>query len=192
LQNTGLKSKPAQPRRSLRYYIGNTWAVLQAYWSLRHADHLGKKVRAYGSPWVVNAGRLIIHDRVQLVSTLAPIELAVVNGGTLEIGESVYINYGCSIAASELIRIGARCSFGPYVMVLDNNFHSLSPEHRNEPPQSAPVVIEENVWLGARAIILPGVRIGEGSVIGAGSVVTHNIPPRVLAAGNPAKIIRGI
>jgi acetyltransferase-like isoleucine patch superfamily enzyme len=175
---------------NLSYYVGNMIAVLQAYWSLRKANHLGKKIRAYGRPWVSNSGCMILHDRIQLVSTMVPIELAAINGGTLEIGECVFINYGCSIAASELIRIGARSSFGPYVMIMDNDFHKVEPELRNQRPVSKPVIIEENVWVGARAIILPGVRIGANSVIGAGSIVTRDIPPRVLAVGNPAKVIR--
>jgi acetyltransferase-like isoleucine patch superfamily enzyme len=186
------KNQKKANNHSLHYYIGNVTAVLQAYWSLRHATHLGKKVRAYGRPWITNSGCLIIQDRVQLVSTIVPIELAAIDGGTLEICEGAFINYGCSIAASDLIHIGPRCSFGPYVMILDNAFHQLNPEMRNERPVSKPVIIEENVWIGARAIILPGVRIGANSVIGAGSIVTHDIPPRVLAVGNPARVIRDL
>lgn len=61
-----------------------------------------------------------------------------------------------------------------------------------EPPASAPVIIGDDVFIGARAIILKGVTIGDGAVIGAGSVVTKSIPPRVIAAGNPARIIKEI
>jgi len=174
------------------YYIKTMFSLLRAAWFFRRATHLGKKVRVWGNPAVKNWGRMIICDRVRLESRLARTELVAAPGATLEIGESVFINYGCSISAAKLVHIGAYCSIGPYVMIVDTNFHCLEPERRNESPEPAPVFLEENVWLGARAIILPGVRIGTGSVIGAGSIVTRDIPPRVLAAGNPAKVIRDL
>jgi maltose O-acetyltransferase len=75
---------------------------------------------------------------------------------------------------------------------MDNDFHRLEPERRDERPLSAPIILEENVWLGARVIVLRGVTIGAGSAIGAGSVVTRDIPPRSLAVGAPAKVIRSL
>jgi maltose O-acetyltransferase len=75
---------------------------------------------------------------------------------------------------------------------MDNDFHRLEPERRNERPESKPIVLEDNVWLGGRVIVLAGVTIGEDSVIGAGSVVTSDIPPKVIAAGVPARVIRGL
>jgi maltose O-acetyltransferase len=144
----------------------------------------------WGRPAISNLGTLKVGDRARLVSTIATLEIAVGAEGTLEIGESVFINYGCSIGATKLVRIGAGCSIGPYVFIMDNDFHRLEPERRNELPPSAPIVLEENVWLGARATILRGVTIGAGSVIGATSVVAHDIPPRSLAAGVPARVLR--
>jgi acetyltransferase-like isoleucine patch superfamily enzyme len=141
---------------------------------------------------VANHGTMRIGARVRLVSTVATLELIVGSGGTMEIGESVFINYGCSIGATMLVRIGARSSLGPHVMIMDNDFHQLDPERRNEVPPSAPVVLGENVWLGARVIVLRGVTIGDGSVIGAGSVVAKDVPPRTVAGGIPAKVIRSL
>ncbi|MFZ0547945.1 MAG: acyltransferase [Candidatus Promineifilaceae bacterium] len=165
-------------------------AVLRAGWHFRSATKLGKKVRIWGKPVVQNWGELFIADRVRLVSTIATTEIVVAGGGCLEIGESTFINYGCSIAASKSVQIGPACNIGTYVIIMDNNFHRLEPERRQERPESIPICIEENVWLGARVIVLPGVRIGQGSVIGAGSVVTKDIPERVVAAGVPARIIK--
>ena len=68
---------------------------------------------------------------------------------------------------------------------MDSDFHGLG----NEPAQSAPVVVARGTWVGARAIILKGVTIGEGAVIGAGAFVTKSVPPRSLAVGNPARIV---
>ncbi len=167
------------------------WPVLQARWYLRHATYLGKKVRVFGKPIVENRGTLWIGDRVRIRSTVVKTEL-IVDGGKLEICEGAYINYGCSIAARHLVRIGPNARIGTYVMIIDNNYHRLEPERRDETPESAPVILEENVWLGGRVIVLPGVTIGAGSAVGAGSVVTRDIPPRSLAVGVPAKVIKDL
>src|ERR1022692_3148543 len=88
--------------------------------------------------------------------------------------------------------IGARVSIGANVVVVDTDFHPLTPELRRNSPNagvSIPVAIEDDVFIGMNSLILKGVHIGRGSVIGAGSVVTRNIPELVVAAGNPAQII---
>jgi acetyltransferase-like isoleucine patch superfamily enzyme len=175
--------------------LTNAWdngrAVLRAHWYLRHATSLGKKVRVWGKPSIKNWGTLIVEDNVRLVSTLATLEL-VAESGTIKIGQGTYINYGCSISALECVSIGPRCNIGTYAILMDNDYHRVEPERRNERPESAPIILEENVWLGARVIVLHGVTIGVGSVIGAGSVVTRDIPPRSLAVGMPARVIRSL
>jgi acetyltransferase-like isoleucine patch superfamily enzyme len=165
------------------------WAVMKAYWYLRNVTSRGAFIRIWGRPSIRNHGVMVIGEKARLVSTIATLEL-VADGGRLEIGARTFINYGCSIAATELVQIGEQCSIGTYAIIMDNNYHRLEPERRYERPESAPVVLEGNVWLGARVIVLPGVTIGEGSVIGAGSVVTRSIPARCLAAGVPAKVLR--
>ncbi len=179
--------KYLSPASIPRYF----WPALQARLYLRHATHVGKKVRVFGRPIIENRGILWIGDRVRIRSTVVKTELFV-EGGTLEIAERSYINYGCSIAARKLVRIGPNCRIGTYAMITDNNFHRLEPELRDEIPESAPVILEEGVWLGGRVIVLPGVTIGAGSAIGAGSVVTHDIPPRSLAVGVPARVIKDL
>lgn len=169
---------------------GNGRAVVNAHWSLRRADDVGVRVRVRGRPSVANRGRMVIGQRVQLVSTIATLELVSEPGGLLEIGERTLVNFGCSLVATELVRIGARCHIGPYTMLLDNAFHRVEPERRLERPPSRPIIVEDNVWIGARSFIMPGVRVGKDSCIGAGSVVTADVPPRTLVAGVPAKIIR--
>ncbi len=138
---------------SLKDLWDNGRAVLRARWYFRHATLLGSKVRLWGKPSVQNWGRMVIGERVRLVSTIARLEL-VAEGGTLEIGDGTFINYGCSIGASQLIRIGANCSIGTYAILMDNDYHRLEPERRNERPESAPIILEDNVWLGARVIVL--------------------------------------
>jgi maltose O-acetyltransferase len=172
------------------WYHAHTMA--RARWHLRRADQLGSMVRLRGTPRVVNDGTMIIGHKVRLDSRAAAIELVAESGGTLELEERVFVNFGCNLAASKLIRIGARSLLGPYCMLMDNAYHSIDPDRRDERPDSEPIVLEPNVWLGARTIVLPGVTIGRDSCIGAGSVVTKDVPPRTLAAGVPAKPIRTI
>lgn len=165
-------------------------AVLAARWYLRRATQVGERVRLRGRPILSNQGRMLIGSRVQLVSTAATLELFTFEGGTLEIGDRTLVNYGTSIAAAESVRIGARCLIGTHAIIMDNDFHRIEPERRLEWPESKPIVIEDNVWIGARVIVLGGVTIGEGSCIGAGSVVAQDIPPRSLAVGVPARVVR--
>jgi acetyltransferase-like isoleucine patch superfamily enzyme len=168
----------------------NGAAVLRARWYLRTAASLGLRVRVWGRLIVTNKGTLVIGDRTRLSGTIVPLQLATGPKGTLEIGERVSINYGCSIGATQLVRIGSRTRLGPYVMIMDNSFHHLEPERRHIRPPSEPVVIGEDAWLGARVIVLPGVTIGAGSVVGAGSIVTKDVPARTFVAGAPARVIK--
>ena len=107
-------------------------------------------------------------------------------------GKNVYANFGLSLVDDTRIEIQDEVMIGPNVTLCAGT-HPLSPELRLKKAQfNLPIVIEKNVWIGAGAIILPGVTIGENSVIGAGSIVTKNIPKNVLAYGSPCKVIRGI
>src|SRR5690606_3399954 len=174
------------------YVWHNGRAVVNARWALRKADHVGSRVRLRGRPAVSNRGTMVIGERVQLVSTVATLELVSERGGRLEIGERTLVNFGCSLVAHELVRIGADCHIGPYTMMLDNDYHRVEPERRLERPPSRPIIVEENVWIGARVIVLPGVTIGRDSCVGAGSAVTSDVPPRTLVAGVGARRLRGL
>lgn len=178
------------PGMSWQAVWSNACAIVRAHWYLRRATRVGAKVRLWGRPVINNRGILEIADRVRLVSTVARLELAVLPDGHLSIGTQTFINYGCSICATKRVSIGSQCSIGTHVIIMDNDFHQVEPEFRDYLPPSSPVIIGNNVWIGARSIVLSGVTIGEWSVIGAGSVVTRAIPPRSLAAGTPARIIR--
>src|ERR1041385_1563362 len=166
----------------------NGRAVLGAKWFLRHATRVGARVRVFGTPVIQNSGTLVVGDRVRLISTIATLEVSIGPEGTLEIGDQTFINYGTSIGATKHVRIGPRCNIGSHVMMIDNDFHRLEPERRPEVPPSGPIVLEENVWLGSRVIVLRGVTIGAHSAIGAGSVVVDDVPSRSLAVGVPARV----
>lgn len=112
----------------------------------------------------------------------------------LEIGPNSGISASV-IYAHQHVRIGARVLIGAGCAIYDFDFHSLDAEDRLHGVRnalSAPVEIEKDVWLGARVMVLKGVRIGAGSVVAAGSVVTSDIPPKVLAGGVPARVIRDL
>jgi acetyltransferase-like isoleucine patch superfamily enzyme len=175
---------------NLGWYLGQAKGVLGARRYLRQATSIGVRCRVWGHPSVRVQGTLVVGERLQLLSTVWTSELFVGPHGRLEIGDRVFINYGCSIGATELIRIGDRCNLGTQVQMMDNDWHRVEPDRRLERPPSRPIVLGENVWLGTRVLVLGGVTIGEGSVVGAGSVVVHDIPPRSLAIGAPARVIR--
>jgi acetyltransferase-like isoleucine patch superfamily enzyme len=177
---------------SLQSLCGNTRSVMSARWYLRRATFVGPRVRLRGRPRIVALGELRVEDRVQLYSTLAKLELVADRGGSLTIGERTLVNFGTSIVALQSIVIGPHCHIGPHCMIMDTAYHELDPERRLERPAPRPVTIGSNVWLGARTIVMPGVTIGDDSAIGAGSVVTKDIPARCLAAGVPAKVIRSL
>jgi galactoside O-acetyltransferase len=111
-------------------------------------------------------------------------------GYNIEIGEGCYINFNCNFVDDGKIIIGNKVMFGPSVTIATVG-HPLNPNYR-EYMYCDPVVIEDNCWIGASVVITPGVTIGENSVIGAGSVVTKDIPANSIAVGNPCKVLRTI
>ncbi len=108
----------------------------------------------------------------------------------IEIGDDVGIS-GCSITALHRVSIGNRVLIGAGVLIIDSDAHPLHPEDRlrGASPRNAPIEIANDVFIGARAIILKGVRIGPGAVIGAGAVVTSDVQALMIAAGNPARVV---
>jgi maltose O-acetyltransferase len=106
------------------------------------------------------------------------------------VGDNLFINYDCVILDCNIVRIGNNVLLAPKVQIY-TAYHPLEPDVRRKMIEMAsPVTIHDDVWIGGGAIICPGVQIGAGSTIGAGSVVTKDIPARVLAAGNPCRVIR--
>lgn len=111
-------------------------------------------------------------------------------GKHISIGKGSYINVNCNFIDDGEIIIGKKVMFGPSVTIATVG-HPINPDMR-EYMYTAPVRIEDNVWVGGNVTICPGVTIGENSVIGAGSVVIHDVPANCIAAGNPARVIRQI
>jgi maltose O-acetyltransferase len=113
-------------------------------------------------------------------------------GYNMIIGEKVFFNFNCIVLDVAPVTIGSRTMFGPNVQVYTAT-HPLNHKERASGLEYAkPIIIGEDVWVGGSAVICPGVTIGDRSVIGAGSVVTKNIPADVFAAGNPCRVIRSL
>jgi maltose O-acetyltransferase len=112
-------------------------------------------------------------------------------GAQIELGDRVFFNVNCVVLDVCPVRIGDYSMFGPGVQLL-TPMHPMNAEARRGKEYGRPIVIGADVWVGGGAIILPGVTIGARSVIGAGSIVTRDVPDDVFAAGNPCRVIRGI
>lgn len=130
--------------------------------------------------------------------------LVLAHGGDIEIGEFCYIGEGAKIWSGKSIRIGNRVLIAHGVTILDNISHPIDPRERHEhfrkiissghpcdiDLRDRSVVISDDAWIGCMSVILPGVTIGEGAIVGAGSVVTKDVAPHTVVGGNPAVFIR--
>ena len=163
-------------------------AVLRARWDLRRCQELGSRPRLFGRCMVANYGDIRIGDRLLMYGGTVRCELTAHAGGRLEIGNRVFVNYGCSISAHRHVLIGDGCLIGQYGIIMDCDYHS--PESDGDHGDVRPISIGDRVWIGARVIVLKGVTIGSGAIIAAGSVVTHDIPANAVAAGVPATVLR--
>ena len=172
-------------------------SVAACYVRARGAS-LGQGVILNGIPAIrrKGSGRLIIGDGVTLnttrwsnaLNTGKAMNLCVEHGAILE------FKRGCGVSASQIIantgiEIGEEALIGAGCLLCDSDMHEV-PLGSGKPIAMAPIKIGRRAFIGARCIILKGVTVGEGSVVGAGSVVTKDIPPGVIASGNPAKVVK--
>lgn len=152
--------------------------------------------------WLIRGGRITIGDNFYLSSGngVNPIasnlqaDVYVEPGAALTIGNNVGMS-STRLWIHESVRIGNNVKIGGCVLITDTDAHPMDYVVRrssNEGTKSAPVVIEDDVWVGAHCIILKGVTIGARSIIGAGSVVTKSIPADCVAAGNPCRVIKSL
>lgn len=113
-------------------------------------------------------------------------------GTHIEVGKNFFANYNCTIIDVAKVKIGNNCQFAPNVSIYTAG-HPIHPVSRNSLYEyGISVTIGDNVWIGGNTVILPGVHIGSNTVIGAGSVVTKDIPDWVVAAGNPCRVVKQI
>lgn len=145
--------------------------------------------------WIQGRGRIILGDDV-LFDGKSSFSFAArfTDSPTLQVGSRTGVGHACVFVVAQSITIGDDCRIAGGVSFRDSPGHPVEPEarRRGEPPPPEavkPIVVENNVWIGASAIISAGVRIGEGSVISSGAVVGSDVPPLSLMAGNPARRI---
>lgn len=185
--------------RRVRWSIGGLWAraVMRSY-----GVEFGPGLKVGSAPVIRRADGASIRlgRRVTIANTLAenpagishPTALCASRpGAQLIIGDDVGMS-GAVICAFKRVEIGDRVLIGADAAVYDGDFHQIDPVDRVNQPfdfAAAPVVIESDVWLGARCMVLKGVRIGKGAVVAAGAIVTKDVPPGVIVAGVPAKVI---
>jgi acetyltransferase-like isoleucine patch superfamily enzyme len=169
---------------------------------------LGDGVTAHGPVGLLRwpGGRIRIGAGASLISSWrrttaatvgAPVRLRVFGpGASIEIGEGAQLSGSSITVRSTCVRIGRKVLLAPNCVVVDSDFHAPWPmEERADNPgyeNDAPVVIGDYVWIGMNSLVLKGVTIGEGAVIGAGSLVCRDVPPQCLAAGVPARVIKRI
>ena len=141
---------------------------------------IGRRFKACSSPKWNSLG---VFQKVFLMAGMP--------GARIVIGDDVGVS-GCVISAAQLVSIGNRVLIGSGALVMDSDAHPLSAEARRTVGgvgKTMPVFIEDDVFIGARAMVLKGVRIGKGAVVGAGAVVTKDVPPNAIVAGNPARVV---
>jgi len=142
-----------------------------------------------GPPVIRVPGELVLGDSCRMRG--GPIRSRFITGpqGRIAMGDRVGFNYGAEVYAERSITIGDDSIFGFLVTIYDTSFHAVE---EGEETKVAPVEIGANVWVGRNVTIFPGARIGDHSVVASGAIVTGEIPPRVLAAGSPARPVREI
>ena len=169
------------------------WIRLNKIQTGRHCRFVGQPVLNLAAGARVSIGNdVLVNSRFDSNPAGLPhptIFAALESSSCIEIGDGTGIS-GASIVARSAITIGKRVLIGAGACIWDTDFHSLDPDVRRQHPtqgaKSAPITIEDEVFIGARSIILKGVSIGRGAVIGAGSVVTRDVKAGEIVAGNPA------
>lgn len=175
--------------QNLARYASVLGPWLRSRWQFRRCTSAGLRSLVFeGRLLISNQGEIHIGDRVRISAGHLPVELAAISGGILTIGDRSFINSGVSICAVKSVTIGENCAIGNMSLIMDSDFHT--PGDHKIWPEARPVVLEDDVWLGARVTVLKGVTIGRGAVVAAGAVVTKDVAPRTVVGGVPARLIR--
>jgi len=186
-----------------RPLLANTWSLLlQAMVrepALRfRCARIGKGLRLYGpAPQIMGDGTIEIGDDVEFsLDTTLLVGLGLNEPARLSIGNDVRVGSGNTICVAREVRIGNHCRTGQGVKIYDTDLHAQDPAIRRENygaaqvERSAPIMIDDDAWIGDNAVILKGVTLHQGAIVGAGAVVTDDVPPNTIVAGNPARIVR--
>jgi acetyltransferase-like isoleucine patch superfamily enzyme len=163
----------------------NVWGALRA--RLLTGASFGPRPVLMGKLRFQFAGTATFGARFGVDGRWVPVAIFVDRGAALSIGADCFLMAGVSIEVRHEVRIGSDCLFAAFSSIIDDDRHEIEPGANL---YKGPTILGDNVWLGRGAAVMPGVTVGDGSVIGANSVVTRDIPPNSFAAGTPAKVIR--
>ena len=159
-------------------------AFWRGWWVRKRLNAQGLVLALPGGPLPIvrNLG-----GRIEVEScTLEPgVRLELYPDATLQIGKGVYLNRNVHIVAADAVSIGRNTKIGWDVVIMDTDLHG----HSGQPAVSKPVIIEEDVWIGCRAVILKGVRIGKGAIVAAGAIVTRDVPAHAIVASPRAEAV---
>lgn len=166
--------------------------VEKLYWThyvKKHFTRYGQELKVTGPVKITGGGEITCGDDLLIrADRYDPVKIHVAANAKLSMGSKVFLNNRVNISCSEKIEIGTHVDIADECLIIDNDFHGVG----DKLSKKAPIIIEDDVWLATRVMVLKGVTIGKGSVVGAGSVVTISIPPNSFAAGVPAKVIRSV
>jgi acetyltransferase-like isoleucine patch superfamily enzyme len=158
-------------------------------------ETVGSGLRLDKLPYINGSGRIVLGNNVHLAGK---IDIGFSNrlyDPELIIGDDTFIGHGCSLNVARSICIGRHCLIAGSVRLADFDGHPVDADRRRAkeptPPEGIrPIVIGDDVWIGTQAIILKGVTVGDRSIVAAGAVVTRDVPPDVVVAGNPARVVK--
>jgi acetyltransferase-like isoleucine patch superfamily enzyme len=169
-------------RVELQWYRAVYKQQLRGKWVLRGKKH-GKHAVIFGKP-IIDASDLEVGDDFKVWSGPRP---TLISGwGRMRFGDRCFVNVGSTIISVEEIVVGDDVAFANDVYLMDSDSHGVE----GRPHKQAPIHIGDGCWIGARAIILPGVTLGKRVLVAAGAVVTRDVPDDCLVAGNPARVVR--
>lgn len=181
----------------MKKLIINLYSKYITFYLKLNQINVGRGLISYGKPIIKNNGKIEIGNNVTLHShnksyhaqMYGPVKLKTSKGGRIIIRDNSRLN-GCCLSSNKFIKIGNNCLIAANTQIIDSNGHQSNPLKRQEQDLARNIIIEDNVWIGLNCIILKGICIGENSIIGAGSVITKNVPKNCIVAGNPAKIVK--
>jgi maltose O-acetyltransferase len=206
---SSLPTEKAPGRTAIPIYGPRSWrkvikpmavSLISAFWTrwlkLRLGDRVrfGRNFQTNGRLVIKGPGRVVFGDDVNAWAHAEKnVLITYTPDSRITIGSGTRLN-GAGIMAYTCIEVGPRCILGS-TLVFDSDFHPLDPARRHDPdaPVScAPITLEENAWLGGQSAVLKGVRVGKNSVVAFRAVVSDDVPPNVVVAGNPARIVKSL
>lgn len=183
---TAMDMSAHRPKVAEKFRLFAYKSYRKLWFKIKNVRCAGANISSSGRLWIHGGGSIEIGDNTCLDGGNIGIELDVERGARLTIGSHCVIGSGSSIEARDHVSLGDRVILETSVKIMDNNFHPLEGDRHARPP-SRPVRIDNDVHIGARAIILPGVHIECGARVEAGSVVNRSVKANMVVAGNPAR-----